>query len=162
MGQPGRKAGWLARLGGPGALPLASAALAGGLMAVQGTFNSVLSKAIGLLETSLLVQALGMLTAAVLLWVFRLGSGNWGAISQAPRYTLLGGTIGVAIVYLVAFGISRAGVANATTAIIIGQVSTALLIDSLGWFGVEPVPWRWTRLLGVALLALAGYLMLRR
>jgi transporter family-2 protein len=149
-------------LGGGSALPLISAGVAGSLMAVQGTFNSTLSKAIGLLETSMLVQVLGAVTAAALLWGFRLGRGTWGAIGEAPWYTLLGGPIGLAIVYLVAFGIGRTGVANATTAIIIGQVSTALIIDCLGLFGAPPVPFRWTKALGVALLALAGYLMLRK
>jgi len=158
----GRLGGLLARLGGDGALPLIAAGVAGSLMAVQGTFNSVLGKAIGLLETSFLVQVLGGVAAAVLLFGFRLRGGSFGAIGEAPWYTLLGGPIGLAIVYLVAFGIGRAGVANATTAIIIGQVGTALLIDCLGLFGAPPVPFRWTKLLGVALLALAGYLMLRK
>lgn len=154
----------MARLAAGGrALPLAAAAVAGALMAVQGTFNAVLSRFIGLLETSFLAQVLGGVAAAALLFGLRLGSGNLGALrGGVPWYTLLAGPIGLAIIYLVAYGISKSGVAAATTAIIIGQVSAAVVIDSLGLFGAEHVPFCWTKVLGVALLAAAGWLMLRR
>lgn len=156
--------GFMAKLTAGGhALPLGSAAVAGALMAVQGTLNAVLSKFIGLLETSFLAQVLGGVAAAVLLYVLRLGSGSLGALRDGvPWYTLLAGPIGLAIIYLVAYGISQSGVAAATTAIIIGQVSTAVLIDSLGLFGAQHVPFCWTKVLGIALLAAAGWIMLRR
>lgn len=156
--------GWMASLTAGGrTVPLLSAALAGALMAVQGTLNAVLSKFIGLLETSFLAQVLGGLAAAVLLYVLRLGSGSIGALRNGvPWYTLLAGPIGLAIIYLVAYGISKSGVAAATTAIIIGQVSAAVLIDSCGLFGAEQVPFCWTKALGIALLAGAGWIMLRR
>lgn len=149
-------------LTGRATLPLVAAGVAGALMAVQGTLNSVLAKVVGLLEASFVVQVLGGVTAALLLYLFRLGQGSMAAVGGAPWYSLLGGPIGLAIVYGVAFGIGQAGVARATTAIIIGQVSTAVLIDSLGLFGAEMVPFRWTKLAGVVLLAVAGWLMLRR
>ncbi len=154
--------GLLGRLTDAAALPLISAGVAGALMAVQGTLNSVLSKVIGLLETSFLAQVLGGVAAALFLFVFRLGGGDFGAIGKAPWFTLLAGPIGVAIVYGVAYGIGRVGVANATTAIIIGQVSMAVIIDSCGLFGAEPVPFCWTKVIGIALLAAAGWLMLRK
>ncbi len=154
--------GIIGRLTDAAVLPLLSAGVAGALMAVQGTLNSVLSKVIGLLETSFLAQVLGGVAAALFLFVFRLGSGSLSAIGKAPWFTFLAGPIGVAIVYGVAFGISKVGVASATTAIIIGQVSTAVLIDSCGLFGAEQVPFCWTKVAGVALLALAGWLMLRK
>gem|GEM_PF-153900 len=156
-------AGLAGRLAGLGALlPLLAAGVAGALMAVQGTLNSVLSKVIGLLEASFLAQLLGGAVAALLLYVLRLGSGNIAALGRAPWFTLLAGPIGLAIIYGVAFGISKVGVAPATTAIIIGQVSTAVLIDSFGLFGAERVPFCWTKILGVVLLAGAGWLMLRK
>ncbi len=56
--------------------------------------------------------------------------------------------------------IPRLGVASATTAIIVGQVLTALCIDHLGCFGLDKVPFTWTKLLGLALLAAGAWLLL--
>ena len=53
------------------------------------------------------------------------------------------------------------GVAPATTAIIVGQVATAALIDHLGLFGMEKLGFEWLNGLGLLLLAAGGYLLLR-
>ena len=66
------------------------------------------------------------------------------------------------IIFGVAASIPRAGVANATTAIIIGQLITALLIDHFGLFGLEKVPFTFWKGLGLACLAAGGYLMFCR
>ena len=57
-------------------LPIITAAVAGITMAVQGTLNSLLSKATGLLETTFWVQLTGAVVSALLLFVFRLGAGG--------------------------------------------------------------------------------------
>jgi transporter family-2 protein len=56
--------------------------------------------------------------------------------------------------------IPRVGVALATTAIIVGQVATALLIDHFGWFGLEKMPFTWWKAAGLVLLAAGARLML--
>ena len=56
----------------------------------------------------------------------------------------------------------RIGVAAATTAIIVGQVGTALAIDHFGCFGLEKIPFTWIKAVGVACLALGGWLMLAK
>ena len=58
--------------------------------------------------------------------------------------------------------IPKIGAANATAAIIVGQVGTAMLLDLFGLFGLEKVPWSWWRLVGIALLTLGGRLMLQK
>ena len=68
----------------------------------------------------------------------------------------------MAIIALVATSIPRLGVAVATTAIIVAQVSTALLIDHLGLFGLQAVPFTWLKLVGMVLLAGGALLMLYR
>jgi transporter family-2 protein len=49
-----------------------------------------------------------------------------------PLVSHFGGLLSVVIVALVALSISKIGVCNATTAIIVGQVGVAVLIDHLG------------------------------
>lgn len=142
-------------------LALAAAAVSGALMAVQGTFNSALSKAVGLLEASFVVHVVGTIVGAVLLLV-GLGKGSLRNISDAPWYSYLGGLLGVAIVLLVALAIGRVGVASATTAIIVGQVTTAVIIDLLGWFGTERVPFSSLKFIGIVLMAGGAWLLLYR
>ncbi|NPV28717.1 MAG: DMT family transporter [Firmicutes bacterium] len=141
-------------------LPLFFALIAGITMALQGSLNSALSKVVGLLEATFIVHVTGTLTLIILLFLFQLGRGDLGRWAQAPWYTYLGGLLGVLIIYAVVASIPKLGVAVATTLIIVGQVSTALVIDHFGLFGLKAVPFTWWKVLGLALLATGAKLML--
>jgi len=141
--------------------PLILALVSGILMAVQGSLNAALSKTIGLLEATFAVHATGLAVVAAALFLFRMGEGKLAAIGEAPWFSYLGGIVGVFIIYLVAASIPKAGVANATTAIIVGQVLTALAIDHFGVFGLEKMPCSWPQLVGLILLAAGAKLLLR-
>ncbi|GAW92230.1 DMT family transporter [Calderihabitans maritimus] len=138
---------------------LLAALISGVAMAVQGSLNSALGKIIGLLEATFIVHFIGTAAVAVLL-VAQVGNGDLGRITSAPWYTFLGGVISVLIIYGVVASIPKVGVAIATTAIIVGQVLTALLIDHFGIFGLEKIPFTWWKLVGLILLAAGAKLML--
>lgn len=138
---------------------LVVAAVAGIAMAVQGSLNAVLGKYIGQIEATLIVHIIGSVLAGLIVLV-GLGKGNLGRMLQVPWYAYLGGVISVLIIYGVAASIPKVGVAVATTAIIVGQVSAAMLIDQLGLFGLEKVPFTFLKLLGLILLAAGAKLML--
>ncbi len=135
------------------------AMVAGSAMAFQGSLNAVLGKTIGILEATLVVHLVGLAALGVL-FAFQLGRGNLGQLSEAPWYTFLGGVLGVVIIFAVAASIPRAGVANATTAIIVAQLTSAMIIDHFGWFGLELIPFNWYKLAGLLSLALGSYLVL--
>lgn len=137
------------------------AALSGMLMAVQGSLNATLSKVVGLLETTFIVHIIGTVVVAILLFGFQLGKGDLSQVGAAPWYSYLGGVISIFIIYLVAASIPKVGVANATTAIIIGQVLTAVLIDYLGLFGLEKMHFDWQKIIGIILLAIGAKLLLQ-
>ncbi|GFN22957.1 DMT family transporter [Thermanaeromonas sp. C210] len=140
-------------------LALIIALVAGVAMAVQGSLNAALAKITGLLQATLVVHLTATIaTALLLLWP--LSPGSLGKITQTPWYLLLGGLIGVLITYGVMASISRAGAALATTAIIVGQVTMALIIDHLGLFGLNKIPFTWWKALGLVLLAAGARLML--
>lgn len=129
-------------------------------MAVQGSLNSALGKVVGLLEATLVVHVVGtVFTVALLLGGLR--SGQLGRLAQAPWYSYAGGLLGVGITYGVVRSIPQVGVAPATTAIIVGQVATAALIDHLGLFGLERLTFQWLNGAGLLLLAAGAYLLLR-
>ncbi|MDK2856231.1 MAG: bacterial/archaeal transporter family-2 protein [Bacillota bacterium] len=143
-------------------IPLAVAATAGLTMAVQGSINAALAKIVGLWEANLIVHVVGTGVVAAVVFLLKQGTSNLARISGAPWYTLLGGVLSALIIYGVALSIPKLGVAAATTAIIVGQVLTALLIDHLGCFGLDKVPFTWTKLAGLILLAAGAWLLLSR
>lgn len=143
-------------------LALLIAMFSGITMALQGSLNSALGKVIGLWETTLVVHVLGSILVAVLVFAFKMGDGNLGNCFKAPWYTYLGAVLSIIIIYSVARSIPVAGVAAATTAIIVGQVLTASIIDHLGLFGLQRVPFSWYRVAGTMLMASGAWLMLFR
>lgn len=143
-------------------LALLIAAASGLTMAVQGTLNTSLSKVIGLVEATFVVHLVGLALISILLFVFNLGSIRPELFAQAPVYSYLGGILGVIIVVGVMKSIPRVGVAPATTAIILGQLFTAGLIDHLGLFGMEKSHFSWYRVCGVLLMAGGAWLLLRK
>jgi len=139
-------------------LPFLIAAISGVAMAVQGTINSSLSQKTSLISATLVVHIIGTIAAflVVLAWQAPLLRQDWGSV---PWYLYLGGILSVVIVGLVAVSIPKVGVCNATTAIIIGQVSMAVLIDHFGCFGVTRVPWSPWQLLGIGFFAAGAKLL---
>ena len=129
------------------------AALAGALMAVQGTLNSAAGKVIGLLEGTFSVHFLGTVTAGILLLFW--GNGSFSKAAEVPWYAWLGGPIGVAIIFGVVSSIPKLGVGIATTAIIGAQLLTAYFIDHFGLFGIAHIPFNLAKLGGI-LLIMAG------
>jgi len=136
------------------------AALSGAAMALQGTFNAALGKILGLWESTLVVHLIGTMVALLILIAGGIGFGNLDKLSQVPWWAYLGGVLSVVIIYAVARSIPQIGVSNATTAIIVAQVSTAVLIDCLGIFGVKKIDFQWIDLLGIALLAIGARILL--
>ena len=143
-------------------LPLLVAAFSGVAMAVQGSINSALGKVVGLLESTFIVHLVGLLLVLILLFVFKLGDGNLVEIQKAPWYSYFGGVLGVIIIYSVVLAIPKVGVAPATTAIILGQVFTAGLIDHFGLFELKKIPFNYYKVLGVLLMAGGAWLVLKK
>ncbi|HHY40121.1 MAG TPA: DMT family transporter [Syntrophaceticus sp.] len=140
-------------------LPLLSAAIAGISMALQGSFNTALSKVVGLMEANFVVHVIGTAALFVMLCL-GLGHGTLAKLGDAPWFAYLGGILSIVIIYTVMASISKLGVAVATTVIIVGQVSAALIIDHFGLFGLRAIPFTWWKLLGLVLLAAGAKLML--
>lgn len=141
-------------------LPYIIAGISGIAMAIQGTLNSALSQKTSLLSATLIVHVIGSIIAliTVLAWKNPLLNYKWNAI---PWYFYLGGVLSVLIVGLVAVSIPKIGVCNATTAIIIGQVSMAVLIDHFGWLGMNRLTWNPWQLVGIGLFAAGAKLLFR-
>lgn len=124
--------------------------LAGALMSFQGVFNTRLGEKIGTWETNVFVQGTGFMLTLII--VFILGDGNFKNIKQANKIYLLGGILGVAIIYTVMMGIKSLGPTCSIATILIAQLTAAALIDAFGLFGSEKLPFTLTKIIGVAIM----------
>lgn len=127
-------------------------------VAVQGR----LGERVGSLEAVATAVAIGGLVALALLVVVR---GSLTGIAEAvsgPKWQLLGGVFGVAIVLGITYAAARIGVVATTAFLIAAQLALAAVIDRFGWFGVERVAVTWPRAVGIVLLAVGAALTLKR
>lgn len=132
--------------------------LAGFLMSIQGVFNTRCSEKIGLWETNILVQITGFIFTLVILLI--VGNGDFKKITQVNKLYLLGGVIGVLIIYFVMRGISELSPTYSVSTILIAQLITAAAIDFFGIFGTEKVPFHYTKIIGVILMV-AGIIIFK-
>lgn len=79
-----------------------------------------------------------------------------------PWWMLMGGVMGLLIIFTITYAGSRIGVAATVGILIAGQLAMGAAIDRWGLFGSEQIPFHWYRLLGIVLLAAGAALSLRR
>lgn len=136
----------------------------GAALGVQATANSSLGARIGPVTTGLLDIIVGGALALVIFVLFRarLTTAGWPAIRGASFGVTLAGVLAVVAIAGTAFALPRVGVAAGISAIILGQMLVALVVDSTGWGGVERFPLSITRLAGLVLMAIAVWLVVPR
>ena len=131
----------------------------GAAVAAQAPINSRLGHAVGGLPATTI--ALGVSFAAILILTVAAGKiGGLSDIGDAPVWAIFGGgLVGALYVGSIVWTVRALGAAGLTAATIAGQLGAALLIDHLGWFGVDRTPVTAAKLAGVALLAAGTYLV---
>src|SRR3954469_1442145 len=135
-------------------------ACVGGMIALQAPINSHLGKATGTFAAALISFGVG---TAVLLGIVVV-SAQLGEISGAlhvRRICLIGGLLGAAYVTTVLLTVRTLGAGGVTAATVAGQLTLAIVVDQLGILGVEKQSITWHRLVGVLLLAVGTFLVVR-
>lgn len=132
-------------------VPLIVAALSGLAMTFQGAINAALKEKVGVAPMSLTVHLIGLVVslAAVL---FISGMPRLEEFKNAPLYSYLGGLLNVAIIGGVAYSIAKTGATIGISAILFGQLTTAVVLDHFGIFTLEKIPFCWIRIAGVILM----------
>jgi transporter family-2 protein len=105
------------------------------------------------------------LTAGVAVLVLLLAHQSLAGFGQAvhqPWWMLLGGLMGLLIVFTVTYSGPRIGVTATVGILIAGQLAMGAAIDRWGLFGSERIALHWPRVLGIALLAIGAALSLRK
>ena len=136
------------------------ALISGALMSVQGVFNTGITKSSSMWAANSWVQLTAFLVC-VIAW-FVTGKQNvMGMFHVENKYMLLGGVIGAFITMTVIKSMNSLGPAKAVLIIVISQIIVAYLIELFGLFGVDKVPFQWSKLVG-ALVAIVGIFIFHR
>lgn len=126
-------------------------------MTFQGAINAALKDKIGVAPMSVFVHLSGLIVSLAAVLVLT-GLPKVQDLKAAPLYSYLGGVLNVAIIGGVAYAIAKTGATVGISAILIGQLSTAVVLDHFGIFTLDKIPLTWARILGVILM-LAGMRM---
>lgn len=133
----------------------------GGIMvALQPSLNGRLAQKVGTIESSFISFAVGTLALAVVM-LFA-GKGSLRGVAGASWWELTGGFLGAFFVTSTIVVVPRIGTAAAMAAIIAAQLTTGVLLDHYGAFGLRHIPLDGKRAVGVALLMAGAALVFRR
>jgi bacterial/archaeal transporter family-2 protein len=132
----------------------------GALIALQAPINSGLGKVTGTMPAAAVSFTVGTLLLVGIVVV----SGEAGNVSRAfdvKWYYLVGGVLGAAYVTTVLLTVRTLGAGGVTAATVAGQLTMSVVIDRLGFLGLEETPITLTRMIGVVLLFIGTVLVIR-
>jgi transporter family-2 protein len=135
-------------------------AFVGGCIALQAPINAGLGKHTGSFAAATVSFAVGTVLLATIVVV----SGKAGGISEATHvnwYLLLGGALGAAYVFSALVLVSQIGAGAVAAATVTGQLTTSVVLDRIGFLGLDQEPITASRVAGVALLLAGTYLIVR-
>ena len=136
-------------------------AFVGGLIALQAPINSMLGKAVGSFQAAFISFAIGTIVLAVIAAFARGGFGTMGEATSLQWYYLTGGVLGAAYVTTVLVTVRELGAGPVVAATIAGQLSASVVLDQFGLLGLPKDPITVSKVIGVVLLAVGVYLVVR-
>lgn len=135
--------------------------LAGALITVQTVLNSSLGARAGVFGSILILTIISFIFLIVLIVIFPSTARFRELPGLSKWYLYLGGVLGVIIVALPIFLVPRIGAAVTLTAIVVGQLTLAMIVDHYGLLSVPKINVSFLRIVGIALVALGAYLVAR-
>lgn len=136
-------------------------AIAGGLVALQAPINSTLGRAVGTFQAAFVSFVIGTLLLALIAGLAKGGFGQIGEARGLSWYHLTGGLLGAAYVTTVLVTVRSLGAGGAVAATIAGQLAISVVVDHFGLLGVAKQQVTLARVVGVVLLGLGTYLVVR-
>jgi transporter family-2 protein len=90
-----------------------------------------------------------------------LRGGNLMAWNNTPWYSLTAGIMGLVIVGAIGYSVPRVGLVTTSTIFVASQFTLAAIIDNFGLFGAPVRPIDISTLVGIAVLLLGVWLIVR-
>jgi transporter family-2 protein len=132
----------------------------GSLIALQAPINSGLGKVTGTMPAAAISFTVGtMLLLGIV--VVAGEAGNLARAADVKWYYLIGGLLGAAYVTTVLLTVRTLGAGGVTAATVAGQLTMSVIIDRIGFLGLDETPITPGRVIGVVLLFAGTVLVIR-
>lgn len=133
--------------------------LGGVAVGLQSPLASLMAGRVGSMSSVFVIHLSGAIAAGLFLLPQRGGGlGHWRSV---PWYALGAGVLGLIVVSAANYVIPRRGAVVLIFLVVTGQLITSLIIDHFGLFEIEARSLDPSRLIGVALLFLGVWLIVR-
>ena len=130
--------------------------------AMQVSFMSQLGDRITVVGAVAFATLFTAVVALLLLLIFRRSFAAYRDAFDHPWWMLMGGLLGLLIIFTVTYAGNRLGVAATVGILIAGQLIMGAAIDRFGLFGSTKIPLHWPRVRGIVLLGAGAALSLKK
>ncbi|MBG9803480.1 DMT family transporter [Brevibacillus laterosporus] len=137
-------------------LGIVLALIAGSLVGLQNIFNGKVNEHVGSWTTTTLVLGMGFVASLTMGFIFE--GKHIFTLQNMKTWYWFSGLIGVGVVICLVQGIRLLGPTYAVSIVVTSQLGFALLWDSLGWFGLDKVPFTFRQLIGVLVIVCGVFL----
>ena len=132
-------------------------------MALQTALNAQLREYLySPLQAALLSFLVGTIALVVLVFFQSGQKPSLESLMHIPWFLWLGGFLGVYAITSSIFTVPKLGFLTLSGLIIFGQIVMSMLLDQLGWLGIEKTAISWQRCLGATIIFLGVMLTLQR
>lgn len=131
-------------------LGLILALIGGSLVSLQNIFNNKVNERAGSWATTTLVLGMGFLASLTIGLIFE--GKQMFELDNMHLWYWFSGLIGVGVVICMVQGMKSLGPTYAISIVLTSQLGSALLWDSLGWLGLDKVPFTPKQLIGVLVI----------
>jgi bacterial/archaeal transporter family-2 protein len=149
-------------MSGGNALAVGMSLVAGVAGTVQIAVMGRLGDRIGIFPALAFAATVAAGISVVALLGARRSLAGFGDAVHQPAWLWLGGLMGAFVVLTITFAGPRIGTTATVAVFLVGQFAAAAIVDRYGLFGLDRIPVSWSRVLGLALLAVGAAFTLRR
>jgi transporter family-2 protein len=135
------------------------AIIGGIIVGLQAQMIGLLDQKIGTIESVFITYGSGAVVIALVMIVVR--GGNLGAWQRAPWYAFGAGLMGLVIIAALSYSVPRLGLVTAFTVFVAAQFVVGALFDHFGLLGAALRPISVSQLIGIGVLLLGVWLILR-
>jgi bacterial/archaeal transporter family-2 protein len=135
------------------------AVIGGVAVTMQAQFMGLMDRNLGTVESVFITYGSGALVVGVVMLLLR--GGNLRAWNTLPWYAFLAGVVGLLIVGAIGYSVPRLGLVPALTLIVAAQFIAAAVLDHYGLLGAAVRPLDAARGLGILVLLLGVWLIIR-
>jgi transporter family-2 protein len=135
------------------------AIISGIVIVLQAQMIGLMEQKMGALESVFITYASGGLLISLILLALR--GGNLKAWDTVPWYAFAAGVMGLVIIGTISYTVPRLGLVVAFTILVATQFVGGALIDHLGLMGAEVRPLGLSQIIGIGVLLLGVWLIIR-